>query len=260
MAPIRLQKWLAQCGVGSRRACERLIEEGRVQVNGQRAVLGMRIDPANDKITIDGKPLKSPPPPLYLILHKPPGYVTTRRDPHAKHTIMELLKGVKTHVFPVGRLDADSEGLLLLTNDGELANRLLHPRYKVAKTYRVWVQGVPSERALRRLREGVVLEEGTTAPAKVRLVARQGSQSVLEITLHEGRKRQVKRMCAAVGHPVLRLVRIAFGPLRLSDDLPPGAWRELTPAEREALLHAAGLLSTERSNKMAGIGSQSVES
>lgn len=249
MALIRLQKWLARCGVGSRRACEQLIRQGRVLVNGQRATLGMRIDPEHDAIVVDGKPLKPPPAPVYIMLHKPPGYVTTRKDPHAPHTVMELLKGLVTPVFPVGRLDADAEGLLLLTNDGELANRLLHPRYKVAKTYRVWVRGIPGENALRQLREGVLLEEGKTAPAKVRLVKRLRSQSTLEITLHEGRKRQVKRMCAAVGHPVQRLVRIAFGPLRLPHDLPPGAWRELTPAEREALLHAAGLSPTEQSDK-----------
>ncbi|MEN3000423.1 MAG: pseudouridine synthase [Armatimonadota bacterium] len=249
MAQVRLQKWLARCGVGSRRACEQLIQQGRVQVNGQPAVLGMRIDPEHDTITLDGKPLTPPPAPVYVILHKPPGYVTTRKDPHALRTVMELLKGLKTPVFPVGRLDADAEGLLLLTNDGELAHRLLHPRYKVPKTYRVWVRGSPNENALRQLREGVMLKEGKTAPAKVRLIQRGRHQSVLELTLHEGRKRQVKRMCAAVGHPVQRLVRVAFGPLRLPRDLPPGAWRELTPTEREALLQAAGLLSAESSDK-----------
>ncbi|MCS7066741.1 MAG: rRNA pseudouridine synthase [Fimbriimonadales bacterium] len=249
MAPIRLQKWLARCGVGSRRACEQLIRQGRVRVNGHRATLGMRIDPEQDTITVDNKPLKPPPAPLYIMLHKPPGYVTTCKDPHAPHTVMELLKGLETPVFPVGRLDADAEGLLLLTNDGELANRLLHPRYKVTKTYRVWVQGAPSESTLRQLREGVLLEEGKTAPAQVRLVKRRRSQSVLEITLHEGRKRQVKRMGAAVGHPVLRLVRVAFGPLRLPRDLPPGAWRELTHAERNALFQAAGLPTEPSDNK-----------
>ncbi len=239
MTAIRLQKWMARCGAGSRRACEQLIQQGRVQVNGQRATLGMQIDPEKDQITIDGKPLPPPPAPLYILLHKPAGYVTARKDPHAPRTVMELLRGLKTPVFPVGRLDADAEGLLLLTNDGELANRLLHPRYKVPKTYRVWVKGAPDESALRRLREGVMLEEGKTAPAQVRLLKRGRQQSLLEITIHEGRKRQVKRMCAAVGHPVQRLVRIAFGPLRLTEDLPPGAWRELTPDERDALLRIA---------------------
>ena len=259
MVAIRLQKWMARCGVGSRRACEQFIRQGRVQVNGEPAQLGMRIDPERDKVTLNGKPLKPPPAFLYLMLHKPAGYVTTRRDPHAPRTVMELLKGVKTPVFPVGRLDADAEGLLLLTNDGELANRLLHPRYKVAKTYRVWVQGMPSAKALQRLREGVLLEEGKTAPAEVRLLKRGRYQSLLEITLREGRKRQIKRMCAAVGHPVQRLVRVAFGPLRLPDDLPPGRWRELTPSERNALLRAAGILSTERSDEPAGIDTDPIE-
>ncbi|MFQ3611240.1 MAG: pseudouridine synthase [Fimbriimonadales bacterium] len=232
---VRLQKWLAQCGYGSRRACEALIAEGHVQVNGQPAQLGMRIDPTRDIVLVEGQRVRPITQNLYLILHKPPGYVTTRKDPHAERTVMELLQGVPVPVFPVGRLDADSEGLLLFTNDGELANRLLHPRHKVAKTYHVWVQGTPSEQALRQLREGVVLEDGKTAPASVRLLRREGRQSVLEITLHEGRKRQIKRMGIAIGHRVRRLVRVRFGPLRLPKDLPPGKWRYLTDDELRAL-------------------------
>lgn len=239
MEPIRLQKWLARCGLGSRRACEQLIEQGRVLVNGQKATLGMKVDPEQDTILVDGKPVREPPKPVYLILHKPRGFVTTRSDPHAKRTIMELIADVPVPVFPVGRLDADSEGLLLLTNDGELANRLLHPRYKMPKTYRVWVKGLPGESALRALREGVMLEEGRTSPAKVRLLKAAPLESLLEITLREGRKRQIRRMCQAVGHPVRRLVRIAFGPLRLPRDLPPGKWRWLTQEEVEALQSTA---------------------
>ncbi len=237
---VRLQKWLARCGYGSRRACESLIAQGRVQVNGKTAELGTSIYPEMDTVLVDGRPVRPAPQVLYLMLHKPPGYVTTRHDPHAERTVMELLKGVPVPVFPVGRLDADSEGLLLFTNDGELANRLLHPRHKVAKTYHVWVQGVPSEQALRQLREGVVLEEGKTAPASVRLLRQEGRQSVLEITLHEGRKRQIKRMCLAVGHRVQRLVRVRFGPLRLPKDLPLGKWRYLTEEEVRALKKAVG--------------------
>ncbi len=243
MAPksaIRLQKWLARCGYGSRRACEALITSGRVQVNGSPAQLGMSIDPNTDVVLVDGKPARPIEKRVYLMLHKPPGYVTTRHDPHAERTVMELIQGVSVPVYPVGRLDADSEGLLLFTNDGELANRLLHPRHKVAKTYHVWVQGVPSERALQQLREGVLLEEGKTAPAKVRLLRREGRLSVLEITLYEGRKRQVKRMCLAVGHRVRRLVRVRFGPLRLPSDLAPGKWRYLTDEEVRALKKAVG--------------------
>ncbi len=235
MAEQRLQKWLAYCGYGSRRACEQLIEQGRVQVNGVVATLGTKVDPERDIITVDGKRVQPPPRRVYLMLNKPRGYVTTRKDPHAPRTVMELLRDAPAPVFPVGRLDADSEGLLLFTNDGEFANRLLHPRYKLPKTYRVWVRGKPSERALRRLREGVLLEDGITAPAQVKLLKADAAQSLLEITIHEGRKRQIRRMCQAVGHPVVRLMRIAIGDLRLPRDLKPGQWRELTPAELELL-------------------------
>lgn len=238
MEPIRLQKWLAYCGLGSRRACEALIKAGRVTVNGQVATLGMKVHPAHDRILVEGKPLKAPPPRVYLMLHKPRDYITTCSDPHAKKTVMDLVAEVPVPVFPVGRLDADSEGLLLMTNDGELAHRLLHPRHKVPKTYRVWVHGQPSRSALQALRNGVMLEEGRTAPARVRMLSASPSQSVLEITLREGRKRQVRRMCEAVGHPVRRLVRVAFGPLKLPRELLPGQWRWLTPKEQRALQNA----------------------
>ncbi|MCS7300448.1 MAG: rRNA pseudouridine synthase [Fimbriimonadales bacterium] len=231
MEPQRLQKWLAYCGYGSRRACERLIEQGRVQVNGIVAQLGAKVDPKRDVITVDGKRVQPPQDFVYLMLHKPRGYVTTRKDPHAPRTVMELLQGAPPNLFPVGRLDADSEGLLLFTNDGALAHRLMHPRYKLPKTYRVWVRGVLSERALKQLREGVPLEDGITAPAQVKLIRSDGQQSLLEVVLHEGRKRQIRRMCQAVGHPVQRLVRIAIGNLRLPRDLPPGKWRLLSQAE-----------------------------
>ncbi|MDW8105864.1 MAG: pseudouridine synthase [Armatimonadota bacterium] len=235
MAEQRLQKWLAYCGYGSRRACEQLIRQGRVMVNGTPAVLGAKVDPERDAITVDGKRVQPPPKRVYLMLNKPRGYITTRKDPHAPRTVMELLRDVPVPVFPIGRLDADSEGLLLFTNDGDFANRLLHPRYKLPKTYRVWVRGVPSARALRRLREGVVLEEGKTAPAQVRLLRVEGNQSLLEITIREGRKRQIRRMCQAVGHSVVRLMRIAIGDLRLPRNLKPGQWRELTPEELNLL-------------------------
>lgn len=235
MEPQRLQKWLAHCGYGSRRACEQLIQQGRVQVNGAVASLGAKIDPQRDVITVDGKRVQPPQAFVYLMLHKPRGYVTTRKDPHAPHTVMELLRDAPPNLFPVGRLDADSEGLLLFTNDGAFAHRLTHPRYKLPKTYRVWVQGKPTARALTQLREGVLLEDGKTAPAEVRLLRTESEQSVLEIVLREGRKRQIRRMCAAVGHPVQRLKRIAMGALRLPSDLPLGKWRMLTPAEIQQL-------------------------
>lgn len=235
MEPQRLQKWLAHCGYGSRRVCEQLIQQGRVQINGAIATLGAKVDPQRDTITVDGKRVQPPQELVYLMLHKPRGYVTTRKDPHAPRTVMELLKDAPPNLFPIGRLDADSEGLLLFTNDGEFANRLMHPRYKLPKTYRVWVRGKPSERALKQLREGVPLDDGTTAPAQVKLIRTENGQSLLEIVLYEGRKRQIRRMCEVVGHPVQRLKRIAIGDLRLPRDLPSGKWRLLTPAEVQML-------------------------
>ncbi len=202
MEPLRLQKWLARCGYGSRRACEQLIAQGRVAVNGAPATLGMRVDPTRDAITVDGKPLNPPQQSyVYLMLHKPRGYVTTRKDPHAPRTVMELLKDAPAPVFPVGRLDADSEGLLLFTNDGAFANRLMHPRYKLPKTYRVWVQGVPSDEALQRLRAGVPLEDGMTAPAQVRRIRSEDGQTLLEIELYEGANARFGACAKQLGIP-----------------------------------------------------------
>ena len=236
MEPLRLQKWLTHCGYGSRRACEQLIQQGRVAVNGISAALGTKVDPTRDTITIDGMPVRPPQSaPVYLMLHKPRGYITTRKDPHAPRTVMELLKDAPASVFPVGRLDADSEGLLLLTNDGAFANRLMHPRYKLPKTYLVWVRGAPSSSVLTQLREGVPLEDGMTAPAQVKRLRSANGQTLLEIVLYEGRKRQIRRMCQAVGHPVCRLKRVAIGNLRLPRDLKPGQWRPLTDTELRLL-------------------------
>lgn len=236
MEPLRLQKWLAHCGYGSRRACEQLIQQGRVAVNGVPAALGTKVDPTRDIITLDGMPVRPPlSQPIYLMLNKPRGYVTTRKDPHAPRTVMELLKDAPASVFPVGRLDADSEGLLLFTNDGAFANRLMHPRYKLPKTYLVWVRGAPSSSVLTQLREGVPLEDGTTAPAQVKPIRSKDGQTLLEIVLYEGRKRQIRRMCQAVGHPVCRLKRVAIGNLRLPRDLKPGQWRPLTDTELRLL-------------------------
>lgn len=226
----RLQKCLARCGYGSRRACETLIEAGRVRVNGAVASLGTKVDPATDRITVDNKPVQAAPPTLYLMLNKPAGYVTTRKDPHAKRTVMELLGELGEWLYPVGRLDVDTEGLLLLTNDGDLTHQLLHPGKKVPKTYRARVKGVPEKEALERFRAGIELEDGMTAPAEVHFVRKNSEGATIEITLTEGRKRQVKRMCAAIGHPVLKLKRIQFGPLRLGQ-LAPGEWRVLTKYE-----------------------------
>jgi 23S rRNA pseudouridine2605 synthase len=229
---IRLQKVLAQAGLGSRRVCEDLIERGRVRVNGERAVLGRRVDPEADVVEVDGAQIGVKAGLVHFLLNKPAGVVTTASDPQGRPTVVELVPS-DTRVFPVGRLDADTEGLLLLTNDGDLTHRLTHPSFGVDKEYLAEVEGQPSRGAVRRLREGIELDDGLTAPAKVSLV----SETVLRITIHEGRNRQVRRMCDAVGHPVVRLVRTRIGPLA-ERSLAPGAWRSLTQDEVRALERA----------------------
>ncbi len=229
---MRLAKHLAHAGVASRRAAEELIAAGRVTVDGE-----VVRDPARDvtgaeQIALDGERVGARPPRLVVYaVHKPAGVVSTAKDTHGRTTVVDLVNAPGLRLYPVGRLDADTTGLILLTNDGELANRLTHPRYEVPKTYRAHVRGGALREAhLRALRDGVELEDGRTAPARVRQV-RPG---LLEITIHEGRKRQVRRMCEAVGHPVERLQRIAFGPLRLAG-MKEGAVRRLSAAEIERL-------------------------
>ena len=224
---MRLNAYLARAGVASRRGADELIRAGRVRVNGERAGLVTFVG-ASDTVEVDGRPV-APEAPAYVLLHKPPGVVTTARDPHGRPTVVGLVAH-RRRIVPVGRLDADTSGALLLTNDGQLAHRLMHPRYEVEKVYEADVLGDPSEAALRRLAEGVELEDGRTAPARVRRIA----PSTLELALHEGRKHQVKRMCAAVGHPVLRLHRREYAGLTV-DDLKPGEWRELGREEVERL-------------------------
>ena len=228
----RLQKVLAQRGYGSRRICEELIAAGRVTVNGVVAILGRRIDPENDQVEVDGNHVGVRPGLVHYLLNKPIGVVTTASDPQGRQTVVELVP-TEPRVYPVGRLDRDTEGLLLLTNDGELTNRLTHPRYGVEKEYLAEVTGIVSAASLRRLREGIELDDGMTAPAR----ASQPTPGVLRLTIHEGRNRQVRRMCEAIGHPVRRLVRVRIGPI--SDrNLPPGAWRALRPDELKALEQA----------------------
>ena len=229
----RLQKVLARIGLGSRRACEELIAGGRVTVNGEPATLGRRVDVDRDVVALDGVGLPVLPGLVHYLLHKPAGVVTTAHDPHGRPTVLELVPE-EPRVFPVGRLDADSEGLLVLTNDGALAQRLTHPSFGVEKEYLVETDGVPTAGDLRRLRQGVRLDDGMTAPATVGVVA----PGVIRIVIHEGRNRQVRRMCDAVGHPVRRLVRTRIGPLADSQ-LKAGRWRALEPAEVRALAQAA---------------------
>ncbi len=231
--PERLQKILARAGFGSRRASEALIAAGRVRVNGEVAALGDRADPETDRIEVDGTGVGIRPGLVHYLLNKPAGVVTTASDPQGRPTVVGLVPA-EPRVFPVGRLDADTEGLLLLTNDGELAHRLTHPSFGVDKEYLAGVDGRPTRGALRRLREGVELEDGPTAPAKVSLVG----DRLLRITIHEGRKRQVRRMCEAVGLPVRRLVRVRIGPIA-DRRLAPGEWRALEPDEIRALERAA---------------------
>jgi 23S rRNA pseudouridine2605 synthase len=233
----RLQKVLARAGFGSRRVCEQLIAAGRVAVNGEPAVLGRRVDPAADRVTVDGVPVAAGVDLVHYLLNKPPGVVTTAADPEGRATVLDLVPR-DPRVFPIGRLDYDTEGLLILTNDGELANLLAHPRHGVEKTYLAEVEGVPSPATVRRLREGVHLDDGMTRPARVRVVKGPGGRRALELVIHEGRNRQVRRMCDAVGHPVRRLVRTRIGPVA-DTRLRPGKWRWLTPREVRALSEAA---------------------
>jgi 23S rRNA pseudouridine2605 synthase len=235
----RLQKVLARAGVGSRRTNEMLIAEGRVTVNGEVAVLGRRVDPGRDRVALDGVPVVVDATVVHWVLNKPAGYVTTAHDTHGRPTVLDLVPG-EPRVFPVGRLDLETEGLLLLTNDGDLAQLLTHPRHGVEKEYFVEVEGKPSPAALRRLREGVELDDGPTLPARARIVQESPAltTTALAIVVKEGRKRMVRRMCATVGHPVVRLARTRIGPLR-DPRLAPGTWRALTTEEVRALYAAA---------------------
>ena len=246
--PERLQKILAQSGIASRRSSEKLIAEGRVTVNGRTVLeMGTKADPAVDDIRVDGRRLKGAERQRYILLYKPAGFVTTRSDPQRRRTVIDLLSGVREYVYPVGRLDYDTEGLLLLTNDGDLAARLTHPRHGVERTYEARVAGMPDHNAIERLRRGIPLDGRRTLPADVvllnkapatRLAGRKEPEGILLITIREGRNRQVRRMCEAVGHPVKKLIRKRIGPLG-DRQLKPGEWRDLTAAEVRALTRAA---------------------
>jgi 23S rRNA pseudouridine2605 synthase len=230
---VRLNAYLARAGVASRRRSDELILAGRVRVNGEPGELNTVVG-AHDVVEVDGTRVAAQPL-AYVLLHKPAGVVTTASDPHGRPTVVGLVKR-EPRVVPVGRLDVDTTGALLLTNDGPLAHRLAHPRYGVPKVYEAEVEGSPGEEALAALREGVDLEDGRTSPAEARLL----EPGLLELTIHEGRKHQVKRMLEAVGHPVRRLHRSRYAGLELGD-VEPGEWRELTPTEVASLRRAAGL-------------------
>ena len=230
----RLQKVLARLGFGSRRACEELIADGRVTVGGEVAILGRRVDVEHDEVAVDGAPVGIRPDLVHYVLNKPAGVITTADDPQGRPTVIQSVPD-QPRVFPVGRLDADTEGLLLLTNDGALTHRLTHPSYGVEKEYLASVKGVPTRGEIRRLREGIELDDGMTAPARITAV----DDGLLRITIHEGRNRQVRRMCDAIGHPVTRLVRTRIGPL-VDHKLGPGEWRALERDEVRALEIAVG--------------------
>lgn len=249
----RLQKVLAQAGVASRRHAERLISDGRVTVNGNKvSTLGTKVS-IQDQIQVDGHSIYRSEELQYFLLNKPVSVITSVSDPQGRPTVVDLMKDVPVRVYPVGRLDYDTSGLLVLTNDGELAHRLMHPRYGVEKTYRVWVQGPVGINALETLRQGVLLEDGNTAPAKVErmggiskgvnLKSKGNNLEILEVTIHEGRNRQIRRMFAAIGYPAVKLERISFGSLTLGNSLGIGAYRALTKEEVKALRSKVGLNS-----------------
>ena len=237
MTEERLQKVLAHAGVGSRRAVEELIAHGRVTVNGERAHLGRRIDPSKDQVEVDGSPVPVRPGLVYFLANKPVGMVTSSSDPQGRPTVLELVDA-DVRVWPVGRLDIDTEGALIVTNDGDLTHRLTHPRYGVAKTYLAEVSGTVGQKAVRALRSGVDLDDGPGRAAHAAIVERVPGGTLVELTIAQGRKRQVRRMLAAVGHPVRRLVRTRIGPLMLGR-LRPGTARRLTAGEVGELYRAA---------------------
>jgi pseudouridine synthase len=227
----RLQKYIARCGVCSRRKAEELMVQGRVRVNGKTITqMGYVVNPDQAEVRVDNQVIRPAVDKVYLILNKPAGYLTTVSDPEGRRTVFELLPNLKERIFPVGRLDSDSEGLLLLTNDGELANQLMHPRYGVKKKYLVTIRGELDLKNIRSIERGIMLEEGKTAPVKIRILRSSRTITSLELEISEGKKRQIRRMFTAVGHPVLKLLRIQFGPLSLGN-LKLGKYRFLNKPE-----------------------------
>ncbi|MBR5826555.1 MAG: rRNA pseudouridine synthase [Clostridia bacterium] len=237
---VRLQKFLAESGVASRRKSEELIESGKVKVNGRVASIGDKVNPKKDTVTVNSKKIIKQKENTYIVLHKPRGFITTMSDEMDRKCVAELIKDVKVRVFPVGRLDRDSEGMLIFTNDGEFANALTHPTKHVPKTYRVTVRPSITEDQLTALTEGIIIDDRKTAPAEVHVVTKEENRVVLEIILYEGRNRQIRKMCEEVGLEVARLKRTAIGSIKLGM-LKQGAWRHLTDDEVRKLMLAAGM-------------------
>lgn len=237
----RLQKYLASCGVASRRMSEEIIKSGRVAVNGQIVTeMGVKIKIGTDKVTVDGKDITPEEEHVYLMLNKPEGYVTTAHDPQGRPTVLDLVAEVPQRVFPIGRLDVDTEGLIFLTNDGELAYRLTHPKFAVTKVYHALVTGKPSEDKLDRMRNGLKLEDGMTKPCTVKVIRRYNHKTMLEITISEGRNRQVRRMCQAIGNPIIELERVKIENIELSQ-VKRGQYRKLTLEELAPLMYKVQL-------------------
>lgn len=242
--PIRLQKYLSECAVASRRKAEELIAGGKVKVNGHVAQIGDKVQPGRDTVTVFSKKVQNTALPVYLLLHKPRGYITTLSDDRGRKCVTDLLQDVPQRVYPIGRLDKDSEGLLLLTNDGEFANLMMHPSHHIPKHYRVTVRPAVTDAQIAQMSQGMRIDGRMTAPAKVRVLEKQEGRVVLEIVLYEGRNRQIRKMCEQLGLEVARLKRTAMGPVRLGM-LPQGKWRELTPEEVEKLTARANRPSPE---------------
>ena len=231
---MRLEKFLSESGIASRRDAKKHITAGRVSVNRERVLIpGTHIAPQQDEITFDGKPIRGKPKQIYLMLNKPAGYVTTVRDERGRPTVMALVPDISERIYPVGRLDLDTEGLLLMTNDGDFAHRILHPSHEIQKTYIAWVEGQPNRREIQRMREGIEIEEGVVTSAKVDQTERREGQTQFKVVIHEGKKRQIRRMFHAIGHDVLHLKRIGIGSLSLGR-LSIGKYRLLTPPEIES--------------------------
>ena len=232
---MRLEKFLSESGIASRRDAKKYVSAGRVTVNGEKVLIpGTHIVPQQDEITFDGNPIRGKPKQIYLMLNKPAGYVTTVRDERGRPTVMALVRDIPERIYPVGRLDLDTEGLLLMTNDGDFAHRILHPSHEIHKTYIAWVEGQPNRREIQRLREGIEIEEGVITSAQVNQIGRGEGQTQFKVIIYEGKKRQIRRMFHAVGHDVAHLKRVGIGSLSLGR-LSIGKYRPLTQAEVKSL-------------------------